>query len=366
MARTFRSLIPLVLGAVFFGLVATVHLLSAMASGSIPWLAALWLFVPAPVVFVWRAVSARRRRGDIARLTRWGWLGRGYLALAALLAVVVLGGVGWIGSQRALHPTGEAYRRLADFPALQAAAETVAFPVPQDGTRKGWFIPGRSQTTILLLHGYGAQREEMLGHAQMLHQAGYSVMLFDFRNSGESDGDAVSLGFYETQDAVAAVRYLSSRQDVDQGRLGVLGLSMGASVAILAASQMPEIKAVVADSAFQSASKAIEEGFTRNTGLPRFPYSPITLAIIRVRLGVSPRDVVPEDHIGAISPRPILLIHGLADTKVSPANSQALFDAADEPKELWLLPGSGHTEGIKDYPEEYARRVVQFFDLNLR
>ncbi len=362
-----RYFTTLVAGTVLFGLVAAVHLLSAMASGSMPWLAALWLFVPAPLLFVWRAVSARRRRRDLARSTRWSWLGRGYLVVAAVLAVAVLGGVGWIGSQRAIHPKPSTYQRtLADYPELQAAAETVSFPVPQDGRRVGWFIPGRRQATILLLHGYGGRKEEMLGHAQMLHQAGYSVMLFDFRHTGESDGGAVSLGFFETQDAIAAVRYLNTRRDVDQGRLGILGESMGASVAILAASQVLEIKAVVADSAFQSASKAVEEGFTRTTGLPRIPYSAITLAIIQLRLGVSPADVVPEDRIGTISPRPVLLIHGLADSEVSPGNSQALFAAAGEPKELWLLPGSDHVDGIKDYPKEYARRVEQFFDLSLR
>lgn len=364
--RTLYSDVALALGAAFFGLVAAIHGLTATASGSIPWLAALWLFVPAPVVFVWQAVSARRRHGAVAGSRRWRWLGKSYLVLAAVLSVAVLGGVGWIGSQRALHPEVKAYKTLADFPALQSAAEAVSFQVPGDGRRMGWFIPGRSQATILLLHGYGARREGMLDHAAVLHQAGYSVLLFDFRNRGESDGDAVSLGFHETQDAVAAVHYLSTRRDVDQARLGVLGESMGASVAILAASQMPEIQAVIADSGFQSAAKAIEEGFTRSTGLPRLPYSPITLAIIRLRLGISPGDIVPQGHIRAISPRPILLIHGLADTSVSPGNSRALFAAAGEPKQLWLLPNSQHTEGIRDYREEYASRIVQFFDLNLQ
>lgn len=141
---------------------------------------------------------------------------------------------------------------------------------------------------------------------------------------------------------------------------------MGASVAIMAAAQVPEIKAVIADSPFQSANKAVEEGFTRVTDLPAFPFAPVTLLIIRLRLGISPGDVVPADRVSAISPRPILLIHGLGDTKVTPGNSEALFAAAGEPKELWLLPGSQHTDGIKDYRDEYSRRMVEFFDSHLR
>ncbi len=110
----------------------------------------------------------------------------------------------------------------------------------------------------------------------------------------------------------------------------------------------------------------LDKGICVTLDLPPFPFSPITLLIIRLRLGISPGDVAPVDHIAAISPRPILLIHGLDDTKVTPGSSRTLFAAAGEPKELWLLPGSQHTKGINDYPEEYSRRMVEFFDRYLK
>lgn len=251
------------------------------------------------------------------------------------------------------------------YPDMEPVAELVSFPVPEGGRRVGWFIPGRSQATIILLHGFGCQRQEMLEYAQLLHQAGYSTLLFDFRGRGDSDGDAVTLGFYEQQDALAAVEYLRSRHDVDMGRVGVLGISMDGAVAILAAAQEPAIRAVVADSPFESAERAIEEGFTRVVGLPAFPFAPITLQFIEWRLGISPDDIVPRDHIAAISPRPILIIHGLADTDVNSANSEALFEAALEPKELWLLPGVDHANGIRDRRVEYSQRMVAFFNRHL-
>jgi fermentation-respiration switch protein FrsA (DUF1100 family) len=80
---------------------------------------------------------------------------------------------------------------------------------------------------------------------------------------------------------------------------------------------------------------------------------------------VSPDRVVPRDHIAAISPRPLLLIHGLADTEVSPANSGILFAIGGEPKELWLVPDIDHTRGMQDRREEYSDRIVQFFDQHL-
>jgi pimeloyl-ACP methyl ester carboxylesterase len=129
----------------------------------------------------------------------------------------------------------------------------------------------------------------MLEYAQVLHQASYSTLLFDFRGRGDSDGDAVTLGFYEQQDVLAAVEYLKNRDDVDMDRVGVLGISMGGVVAILAAAQEPAIKSVVADSPFESAEQAIEEGFTRVVGLPTFPFAPITLQFIKWRLGIPQR-----------------------------------------------------------------------------
>ena len=355
----------LVLGTTCFGLVAGVHALLATGAGSMPWLAGLLVFSPAPVVFVWQRLADGRDRW----WRRRPWV-PAYLSLASVLSVMVLGGVGWIASERAIHPTycqvGE--QSLADYPELNRVAEPAVFSVPELGQRVGWFIPGPNGSngaTVMLLHGYGCRRQQMLDYAEVLHLSGYSTFLFDFHGRGESDGDAVTLGYYEQQDAVEALKYLRSGGDVDMSRLGVLGVSMGASVAILAAAREPEIKAVIADSAFASAELAVEEGFTRVVGLPAFLFAPMTLQLIKWRVGFAPEDIVPKDHIASISPRPVLLIHGLADSKVSPGNSQTLYDAAQEPKELWLIPGGSHTCGLRENPEEYSRRIVAFFDRHL-
>ena len=199
----------------------------------------------------------------------------------------------------------------------------------------------------------------------MIHEAGYSTLLFDFYGQGDSDGDGGTLGFYEKQDALAAVAYLKTRRDVDESNLGVLGISLGAAVAIMAAAETPDIKAVVADSPFASADRAVAEGFTRVTGLPHFPFAPITLQFIEWRLGVSTQEIAPVDRVAAISPRPLLLIHGAADTEVSPANSEALLEAAGEPKELQLLPGVKHTRGMEKIPNQYSKLIVGFFGSHL-
>ena len=122
-------------GAAFFGVVAAIHGITATAASSIVFLGVLWLFTPAPIVFL-----ARMWRP----WTRYRTLSNGYLAAAATLSVLVLAGVGWIGSERGIHPaTSDDLPKPEDYPQLQAILEDVDFP-SMDGARLyGWFIPVR-------------------------------------------------------------------------------------------------------------------------------------------------------------------------------------------------------------------------------
>ena len=345
-------------GLAFFAAVGAIHGVTATAAGSMPALVALWLFAAAPLAFVWLIATKPGGRARVVSL--------GYLTLSAVLAVTVLGGVGWIGSERAIHPSPcNNEPQLADYPALQPQIEPVKF-ASRDGTSlAGWFVEGTSPATVVLVHGYGCERHDMLPQASFLHAAGYSVLLFDLRNCGESGGDAVTLGYREQQDVLGAIDYLKTRPDVDGSRIGALGVSMGGSTVIMAAAQTPDIKAVVSESGFKSANSSIEQAFTHFIHLPAFPYAPITTQIIEWRLGLQTSQVVPEAVVGQIVPRPVLIIHGLQDKTISPDDAHALYAAAGQPKELWLIPTSGHANGAEKDASDYAQRVTKFFDRNL-
>ncbi len=344
------------LGLVFFSAVAYVHGVTATAAGSIAVLGLLWLFAPAPLVFLARVLGRLSKRLRVASTA--------YLALSGVLSVGVLLGVGWIGSERGIHPTPCAdLPQLEDYPSLQSDLEDAKFQ-SGDGTQlKGWFIAGESRATVILLHGYGCRKEAMLPHAEMLHDAGYSVLLFDFRGRGESGGDAVTLGYLERGDVHGAVEYLGARPDVDSENIGVLGVSMGGATAILAAAEIPELKAVVSESGFKSANSAIAQSFEHFIGLPAFPFAPVTVFIIERRLGIDTGEVVPQAAVSRISPRPVFIIHGADDRTIDPADGEALHASARPPKQdLWIIPGAAHAEGIDVAPEEYTARVVGFFD----
>ncbi len=339
--------------------VAAFAALMGVGGGSFAGLLVAWIFVPAPFVYgyLWLRPTTRPWLRSAAT---------GYFVVGSVLTAALLFGVAWIGSERALHPnTCEEMPELAEYPALEALVEVVSFD-SADGTRlAGWLLAGSRDEAVVLLHGYRCDRREMLPHADMLYSAGFTVLLFDFRNRGESGGDFVSLGFFERQDAQAAIDYLKSRADMKSNSIGLLGVSQGGATAILTAAASEDVRAVVAEASFRSLDSAIAQSFTHFIGLPVFPFAPITIWLAEQKAGISSGDVVPERVVADVSPRPLLIVHGLDDGTISPADSEAIFAAAGGLKELWLIPDVDHAKGVTAAPDEYRDRIVAFFDENL-
>jgi fermentation-respiration switch protein FrsA (DUF1100 family) len=186
------------------------------------------------------------------------------------------------------------------------------------------------------------------------------------RNRGRSGGGATTLGALEAIDLISAVDYLMTRDDIDKDRLGALGVSLGGATTLLAAASDTRIKAVVDDSGFSDAPGVIATSFEHFIGLPAFPFAPLTVAISEFRAGVSLRQLRPVDVVGRISPRPLFIIHCMADRVVPAEHSKRIFEAAKEPKQAWWIPTGGHIDGHVVAPQEYERRVIEFLDRSLR
>ncbi len=350
----------------FLSAVAAFAALMGVGGPSFTALYVAWLFVPAPFIYflLWLRPGLSWLRPGFRPWLRGTAIA--YMVASSLLTAALLFAVGWVGSERAIHPgTCDDLPAVSEHPDLEPALEPVEFH-SQDGTRlAGWLAVGSRDEAVILLHGYGCQREEMLPHADMLHGAGFTVLLFDLRNRGESGGEFVSFGFFEKEDALAAVDYLNSRDDLDELRIGMLGLSQGGAAAIFAAAASEEVLAVVAEAPFKSVDSAVAQSFTHFIGLPAFPFAPITVWLTEQRIGIDSGQIVPEKTVSELSPRPVLIVHGQDDETISPADSEAVFAAAGEPKELWLIPGTGHGEGAITAAEEYRERIVAFFEDNL-
>lgn len=288
------------------------------------------------------------------------------LALIPPIIIIPLAGVLFLSRAHALNLITNPYnqrqiidRTPGDFGLVY---EDVSVTSQDDLKLVGWYLPSRNGAAVMLLHGYKGNRMGMLEEAEMLHRNGYGVLLTSVRAHDLSEGDVITFGYYEMRDIEAWYQYLITREDVDPERIGILGNSMGASMAIQYAAQNENISAVVAHSAFSSLDDTVSTSVEVFTGLPAFPFGPLIVFWAERELGEDSSVISAKEWIPEISPRPVLLLHGGKDTSISPESAETLFQAAGEPKELWYEPEVGHTEFDTALPEEFEMRVVGFFD----
>lgn len=193
-------------------------------------------------------------------------------------------------------------------------------------------------------------------------QGNFHLLLLDFRGHGASAGEQVSFGINEARDIGAVLDALLAQPEFKDLPVGCLGISMGGAIALLAAAQDSRIRAVVCEGAYADWGKAIARGIWMSYHIPRFPLGQWVIGATGIRLGRRPEELSPVRAIGKIAPRPVMIIHGLEDRSIPPEEARALFEAAREPRDLWLVPGAEHVACFYLNPEEYLRRVLGFFD----
>jgi alpha-beta hydrolase superfamily lysophospholipase len=286
------------------------------------------------------------------------WIGR----LVGLAAAVYVAFVSVEGSRRLVRPGRRPLEALEGGPATPAdlglAYEEVSFET-EDGIRlAGWLIAAGRETraAVVLLHGFSWNRIPDLTEFVPWLQPEYHVLQFDFRGHGESGDAPITLGTAERRDVVAAVRFMESR---GYGPIALMGLSMGASAAIMAAGDLP-VAAVVADAPFAELHNPVENRMREL----RYPLAGIgsRIVVLAAALRARIRLVQPIDRVAAISPRGLLLIAPREDRLTSWTQSQRLYDTAQEPKELFVVAGAEHGVARQQAGDEYVRRVLAFLE----
>jgi len=293
------------------------------------------------------------------------------IALVLLLAAESLAG-DEVGSG-ILHP-----RRRPLTPELVAQAD-VAFArvhatrqdfevIAPDGARlRGWKVRAAPAVAtgdwVLLYHGVSDNRVGMLGQAEFLLRHGDSVVMMDARGHGTSEGNIVTYGWIERYDSRAIVDALVSQEHPHC--LFASGESMGASVALQAAAIEPRIEAVVAESAFRNLREVSYDyaGMHFSPLLGKTLFRPVAVMGLRSAEkegNFRAEDVSPERAVASRA-FPVLLICGLDDHNIPPRHTRAIYAAAIGPKQMWLVPGAGHTQVQGRAPQEFERRVTQFF-----
>jgi dipeptidyl aminopeptidase/acylaminoacyl peptidase len=311
--------------------------------------------------------TLRRRQASAAtRLAAGGFWRLVAAGLGALGIIFIAGGlvVARARAQALVHPA-----RLTTLIAPETvgltAYQSVSFLSADGLTLRGWYVPPRNGAVIIFVHGFACNRSAFLPEAALLAKHGYGALLFDLRNSGESDGDTTTLGLREVNDVQGAVDFVLAQPGGGANRLGLMGISMGGATVILSAVRLPQVSAVVAESAYASLPDSLDVTFKQMTGLPPFPFAPLVTFIGEREAGISIYQVRPVAEIAAISPRPILLVHGGQDPMIPVANVSALYAAAKEPKALYVVNQAGHGGFLEAEPQDYPRHLVDFFDKSL-
>jgi pimeloyl-ACP methyl ester carboxylesterase len=261
------------------------------------------------------------------------------------------------------------------------AYENVQFKSVDGLLLKGWFIPaaGVSDRAIIMTHPFPFNRHgfiarnqgfpplcnidvDLLKTAQALHQAGYPLLMFDFRNHGESAAGLTGVGLNEYQDVLGAVAYLGQRADLAKPRIGFVSFCMGANSTIIAlskgAEQVQSVKFLVA---IQPVSAAV---FVRQ--YLRAVYTPLSvfLAVIvdwfvQRRGGYALKAMSPLPYVKDIKV-PTLYIQARADRWTTTADTQSFYDATLGEKELWWIEGITQRFDAYNYVGDHPGRILAF------
>jgi pimeloyl-ACP methyl ester carboxylesterase len=283
------------------------------------------------------------------------------LSLLAVLASGLLLYLGFVmrNVYRSLNPV----RSIVHFDPLKELGldfKDVSFPSRDGVMLSGWFMPSRNGGTVVLTHGIGGNRLDVMPATKVLVEQGFGVLLYDLRAHGRSTGNLGTWGWVEVNDFHGAVDYLLSHSDVDPYRIGAMGFSLGGQITIRAAAENGSVRAVIAE----DPSPAVLSDHPMPSGyswrkLYNYPGLWLVYHLQSAASGVSPPEGV-LDSIVKLSPRPILMISS------GKGRGQDLlrtyFNAADQPKELWEVPEARHGWVFAKRPLSYQEKVTRFFN----
>lgn len=278
--------------------------------------------------------------------------------IAILLALTCCGIVSWWVGTALIAP---AERNVGAAP-QDLAATTFSIPSDSGATLAGWHTRSqRAAGVIVMAHGIRSCRLAMVERARLCQKLGYSTVLIDLQAHGESTGDCITVGHLEKHDLRAAVEY--ARREHPHEPIGVIGVSLGGAAALLA-SPLP-IDALVLESVFPDVTVAIQNRVRSRLGpLATIP-SALLLAQLQPRLGISPSQLRPIDHIANVG-CPVFVISGTADQHTTPLEANSLFSSARQPKDLWLVQDAAHVDLHAVARHEYESRVGKFFQRHLQ
>lgn len=239
--------------------------------------------------------------------------------------------------------------------------------ITNDGIKlNSWLFksPQQSPGTIIYLHGVGDCKIAGIPFAKFFRDNGFNIFLYDSRRHGESGGDYCTYGFYEKHDLIRVIDYLESRKDLNTGKIGLFGSSMGAAVAIQTAAIDKRIKAVVAENSFSTLRKIFDDYQKRIVKIPFHYLRNFVIKRSEFMANFKAREVSPLQSIADVH-IPILFVYAKLDKHINYKYSIQLYENTDEPKELFPLDDSSHNDTWELGGEKYHNKLLEFFGRTL-
>jgi pimeloyl-ACP methyl ester carboxylesterase len=230
-----------------------------------------------------------------------------------------------------------------------------------DGRRlSAWHIPASAvdRPVVVICHGMGANKQNFLVAAYTVHSLDYNVLIFDFRGHGDSDGRTITFGVKESADVKAAFDFVRAKHP--SSKIYGLGYSMGASALLKMAAEHGGFDKIVLDSTFARAENVALYSLLWYFGPVKWPMWQVGRFWGWVFSGVDVGRHNPEEYLAKVSDRPILLIHGAADSMIPSTESVRLHEVAGENGQLWIVEGMGHLQALQQ--PAYRDRLRQFFE----
>jgi pimeloyl-ACP methyl ester carboxylesterase len=279
------------------------------------------------------------------------------LALVFFAVLATAGVAGFLVYRIVKPPRTSSEIDLQSFP---GRPDAVQFTVLGKEPREGWFFPGlRGAPTIILCHGYGSSRGELLTLVSALQDHQYNVFLFDFAGHGNSGG-MTTFGFREADELGAAIDALAARNDVDPRSFGVWGYNLGAYAALREAERDARVRALVLDSIYDDPKQMVRIGVGR-TGLGGFPLMVRSAEISFDLLNLPFRNQLPvSSRLNSLLNVPILFIQASDDPELS-GITRDMFLKAPEPREQAIIGHGNFVSMNDDNKRAYETRVVTFF-----
>ncbi len=304
-------------------------------------------------VLVWghRAQGARRPAG-----LAWDGMWSPQCGVAAATISLAAIATAWASIGLALE-TSAAHPVRA--PARSPAAFNLRYSDVHLKTEDGvalaaWWVPASRSATVVLVHGYGGSRGDMLGHAAYLNAARYSVLLIDLRAHGASGGRHSTLGYLEWRDVESAVDWVATTHP---GPVILFGASLGAVAGIEAAVRDPRVRGVIDDGGYGDLAALLKSPDHRIGRIPTRLFEPGIALMARIEAGFDVDQVHPARSARKLAV-PLLVLVG--DLDPSQSNQLTVYTSAPGPKQLVRFHTSNHLQGAQLEPDRYRRAVLSF------